>query len=326
MWEFHIGGYQVCEKWLKDRGPKKGKPGRTLSEDDICHYQRIVAALKEIICQWPRSTKQSNTTAVGRCGAACQMPSTLEKTTMRSDNPEQEALWGRDEIHPATTEAHLVAEACLLHFAYEYVSGCSKRMAMAPLPRWMDLHSFACLMLCEEHRDKLSPNAAVALANSRSRAAESGGIEWIDVLPWDLAVEVLGVGTYDTNADLEGLVANLTHHNSGIRRFMFDLAWILRRRLTLDAAPGLLKNVADTLGDWWLSLGLCSFLFETDDEFWAYADGYVFEDDRFESQYRDRLKLVRDAGMGMCRCDLYQLDSCIRKLIGDYALRLRRSV
>ena len=28
VWNFHIGGYQVCHKWLKDR------KGRTLSADD----------------------------------------------------------------------------------------------------------------------------------------------------------------------------------------------------------------------------------------------------------------------------------------------------
>jgi len=43
VWNFHIGGYQVCEKWLKDR------KGRTLSDDDITHYQRIVVVLKETI-------------------------------------------------------------------------------------------------------------------------------------------------------------------------------------------------------------------------------------------------------------------------------------
>lgn len=43
VWNFHIGGYQVCHKWLKDR------KGRTLSDDDILHYQRIVVALKETI-------------------------------------------------------------------------------------------------------------------------------------------------------------------------------------------------------------------------------------------------------------------------------------
>ena len=43
VWNFKIGGYQVCEKWLKDR------KGRILSGDDINHYQRIVVAIKETI-------------------------------------------------------------------------------------------------------------------------------------------------------------------------------------------------------------------------------------------------------------------------------------
>lgn len=49
-WEFHVGGYQVCEKWLKDRAGKGGKnpgPGRVLTEDDILHYRRVVVALTE---------------------------------------------------------------------------------------------------------------------------------------------------------------------------------------------------------------------------------------------------------------------------------------
>ena len=43
VWNFHIGGYQVCQKWLKDR------KGRTLSQDDLAHYQKIVIALSETI-------------------------------------------------------------------------------------------------------------------------------------------------------------------------------------------------------------------------------------------------------------------------------------
>jgi predicted helicase len=43
VWNFHIGGYQVCQKWLKDR------KDRTLSDDDIIHYQKIVVALSETI-------------------------------------------------------------------------------------------------------------------------------------------------------------------------------------------------------------------------------------------------------------------------------------
>lgn len=43
IWGFHIGGYQVCSKWLKDR------KGRRLEFNDIQHYQRIIAALGETI-------------------------------------------------------------------------------------------------------------------------------------------------------------------------------------------------------------------------------------------------------------------------------------
>lgn len=41
VWEFYIGGYQPAQKWLKDR------VGRTLSFDDILHYQKIIVALNE---------------------------------------------------------------------------------------------------------------------------------------------------------------------------------------------------------------------------------------------------------------------------------------
>jgi predicted helicase len=40
-WNFPIGGYQPAQKWLKDR------KGRTLTWDDIRHYQRIIKILAE---------------------------------------------------------------------------------------------------------------------------------------------------------------------------------------------------------------------------------------------------------------------------------------
>ena len=43
VWNFHIGGYQVCKKWLKDR------KGRTLTYDELTHYQKVIVALKETI-------------------------------------------------------------------------------------------------------------------------------------------------------------------------------------------------------------------------------------------------------------------------------------
>ena len=43
VWEFHIGGYQVAHKWLKDR------KGKTLSSDELAHYMYVLVALKKTI-------------------------------------------------------------------------------------------------------------------------------------------------------------------------------------------------------------------------------------------------------------------------------------
>lgn len=40
-WNFHIGGYQPAQKWLKDR------KGITLTNSDIEHYQKVIVALVE---------------------------------------------------------------------------------------------------------------------------------------------------------------------------------------------------------------------------------------------------------------------------------------
>jgi predicted helicase len=57
VWDFHVGGYRVAEKWLKDR------KGRVLTADDREHYRGIVRALwetarimrqiDEAIGEWP---------------------------------------------------------------------------------------------------------------------------------------------------------------------------------------------------------------------------------------------------------------------------------
>lgn len=43
VWDFHVGGYQVCHKWLKDR------KGRRLSNRDIKHYHKLVEAVRQTI-------------------------------------------------------------------------------------------------------------------------------------------------------------------------------------------------------------------------------------------------------------------------------------
>jgi len=43
VWEYQIGGYQVCHKWLKDR------KGRILSLEEIKHYCKVITAIKKTI-------------------------------------------------------------------------------------------------------------------------------------------------------------------------------------------------------------------------------------------------------------------------------------
>ncbi len=47
-WEFHIGGYQPAQKWLKDR------KGRGLSFEDVMHYQKII----KILCETDRIMRE----------------------------------------------------------------------------------------------------------------------------------------------------------------------------------------------------------------------------------------------------------------------------
>lgn len=49
VWTFKVGGYQVAEKWLKDRISKPGTPARPLSDADLRHYAGILHAFERTI-------------------------------------------------------------------------------------------------------------------------------------------------------------------------------------------------------------------------------------------------------------------------------------
>ena len=48
-WEFQVGGYVPAQKWLADRA------GRALTGDDIRHYQKVIAALRETAALLPQA-------------------------------------------------------------------------------------------------------------------------------------------------------------------------------------------------------------------------------------------------------------------------------
>ena len=46
-WEFRVGGYQPAYKWLDDRA------GRTVTEEEIRHYRRMLAAMRDTAALLP---------------------------------------------------------------------------------------------------------------------------------------------------------------------------------------------------------------------------------------------------------------------------------
>lgn len=102
VWNFHIGGYQVCEKWLKDR------KGRTLTNEDIKHYQCIIVALNETIRimaeidrvinehgGWPGAFQTDETTTVkgdASLNNVVQLQKSAAKIQRNYTEPEQPSL------------------------------------------------------------------------------------------------------------------------------------------------------------------------------------------------------------------------------------------
>ena len=238
-----------------------------------------------------------------------------------------------------------VAESCLLQLTQYYCANCNNQSAEGSWSRSVDEASFACLLICENYASILSDEAINALLSCRKAIPSSNNPDlWLDILPWDLAIDALRSNPGRNENQLEFnysgkywvlapsgmsmspinfLVENLTHHNSSIRSFVLELTWFVRKRIPFEkTARVLLKNVADTLGYWDWSLGLCSSLFEKEEQFWTFADAFEPPHDFFE-QYHDRLKNGHEEKLMQCRYHFIELELKLRQMIDEWALSLR---
>jgi hypothetical protein len=245
----------------------------------------------------------------------------------------------------ATDHQVRVAESCLLQLAQYYCANCNKQPGKGSWPRSVDEASFACLLICESYACFLSDEAINALLSCRKAVPSSNNpVLWLDILPWDLAIDALRSNPGRTEKQLEFnysgkywvlapsgmsmspinfLVENLTHPNSSIRSFILELTWFVRKRIPFEkAARALLKNVADTLGYWDWSLGLCSSLFENEEQFWAFADAFEPPHD-FSEQYHDRLKSGHEDKLPQFRYHFIELELKLRRMIDGLALSLK---
>jgi hypothetical protein len=247
----------------------------------------------------------------------------------------------------ATDHQVRVAESCLLQLTRYYCTNCNRQPDGRSWSRSVDESSLACLLICESYPSFLSDETIHALLACRKAVPSSNNpVLWLDILPWELAIDALRSNPDRTEKQLEfnysgkylvltpsgmsmspinSLVENLTHPNSSIRSFIFELTWFVRKRIPSEkAARALLKNVADTLNYWDWSLGLCSSLFENEEAFWTFADAFEPPHEFFE-QYHNRLKIVHEDKLLQSRYHFIELELKLRQMIDEWAFSLNFS-
>jgi hypothetical protein len=215
-----------------------------------------------------------------------------------------------------SSESVRVADVCLRQLCQSFIEQCPTD-SEARLSSELDDLSLACLLLAVEWGKRSPEETSAPLASCLDAVADRF---WGDLLPWKLALEFCRHnprGVYG----LPQLMANLDHHNSSIRGWMLDLGWIVRHKLyNVDVMPKLLKNVADTLAYWDLSLGLCRALFPDDEAFFKAADN--FQPESLADQYQERLALARERGLPLFQLYFKNMELGIRQKICGLALGL----
>lgn len=210
-----------------------------------------------------------------------------------------------------------VVDVCLRRLCQTFCEQCPPPTAGTLPPRLDDI-SLACILLADEWGNRSPEATSTALAACLDKVA---GRFWGDLLPWRLALEFCQHNPRGVSC-LEDLTTNLDHHNSSIRRWMFDLAWCVRHRLnSVEATGRLLKNVADTLGHWDSSLGLCRALFPTDEAFFGCADKFQAKEFA-DQQYRERLDIARERGLAVFQQYFERMELRLRRIICEFVLGL----
>jgi len=230
-----------------------------------------------------------------------------------SDVDEKGQLWLPGVPAPY---CYRVADVCLRRLCRMFYDKCPLATVVT-LPYELDDLSLACVLVAVEWGSYSPEATTVELAGCLDKVA---GRFWGDLLPWRLALQFCNNprGVFG----LEELTANLDHHNSNIRLWMFELAWCVRDKINpVEATVRILKNVADTLSHWDSALGLCRALYPTDEAFWAMADGFQPQQDSAD-QYRNRMDFVRKQGLAVFLQRFERLELRLRRLISQSALGL----
>ncbi len=188
------------------------------------------------------------------------------------------------------------------------------------MSRAADYLSLSCLALSTSPGLTFHSASARRVTAALEELLKRGGSA-ADCMPWRLTNAVMEGGTRATDSEAVALlVANLDHHNSGVRNWMLEIAWIARPVLVGSAAlPVLLLNVADKLVGVEKSAGLAASLLPSEEQFWLEANEYE-PPPQFADQYRARIVSLRRKGLIAAQGPLWKLEATCWQVISRAAL------
>jgi hypothetical protein len=216
---------------------------------------------------------------------------------------------------PGLVQKPTVAERAFLVLARRWHDGFAVvDMNHAP-PRDVDEVALACVLLAVEWGSDFTAVARNQCELNRELGSKRE-VPWIDCLPWELCEASWAADPRDTGA-VETLTANLDHHNSALRGWCMELAWMCRPWLEkLVCTLSLLKNVADTLGGVEVAMGLARGLCSSDEELNEFIAAYEHQPpDRFANQFAERIKAFRDVGFFLTQIHHLDLECRCRRMI-----------
>lgn len=223
---------------------------------------------------------------------------------------------------PGLAELPTEEERIFLAVARAWATQFAELPENGPPPRRVDQLALAALAIVCATKTPFTSVAQQQIETNIELAQRRSSLSWLDRLPWSVALAGREVSP-PNSWRIEELVANLNHHNSTIRMWMMEIAWIVRSWLPLEkATPILLENVAGTLLGVEMAWGLAASLHDDPKAFLQIAQKWS-PDGNFTEQYASRVQALKDETFASQACywkleaDIFRQLFLFKTLSGD---------